>query len=53
MHAGEGNMEMYPPKNIIFPEGNAWVYKCSHFLNPHAINVLIYRMKPGTHIHVK
>ena len=23
VHAGEGNMKMYSPKSIIFPEGNA------------------------------
>jgi len=23
MHAGDGNMKMYPPKSIIFHEGNA------------------------------
>ena len=46
LHAGEGNMEIYSPNNIILPEGNAWVNTCSHFLNPHAIKVLIYRMKP-------
>jgi hypothetical protein len=23
LHAGEGNMKMYSPKSIIFPEGNA------------------------------
>ena len=23
MHAGEGNMKMYSPTSIIFPEGNA------------------------------
>jgi hypothetical protein len=30
-----------------------WVNKFSYFLNPHAINVLLYRMKPKKHIHVK
>jgi hypothetical protein len=29
------------------------VNKFSYFLNPHAINVLLYRMKPRKHIHVK
>ena len=23
VHAGEGNMKMYSPNSIIFPEGNA------------------------------
>jgi hypothetical protein len=23
LHAGEGNMNIYSPKSIIFPEGNA------------------------------
>jgi hypothetical protein len=23
VHAGEGNMKIYSPKSIIFPEGNA------------------------------
>ena len=23
MHAGDGNMKMYSPTSIIFPEGNA------------------------------
>ena len=27
--------------------------KFSYFLNPHAINVLLYRMKPRKHIYVK
>ena len=60
LHAGEGNMEIYSPKSIIFPEGNArgeydtrgWI----HFhisWNPHAMNVLLYRMKQKKHIHVK
>ena len=58
LHAGEGNMKIYSPKSIIFSEGNArggtwysWVNKFSYFLNPHAINVLLYRMKPRKHIH--
>jgi hypothetical protein len=25
LHAGEGNMKMYSPKSITFPEGNARV----------------------------
>jgi hypothetical protein len=29
------------------------VNKCSYFLNPYAINVLLYRMKSRKHIHVK
>jgi hypothetical protein len=59
LHAGEGNMKIYSPKSIIFHEGNArgewysWGNKFSYFLNPHAINVLLYRMKPRKHIHVK
>jgi hypothetical protein len=24
LHAGEGNMKIYSPKSIIFPEDNAW-----------------------------
>jgi hypothetical protein len=31
----------------------SWVNKFSYFLNPHAINILLYRMKPRKHIHVK
>ena len=31
----------------------SWVNKFSYFLNLHAINVLLYRMKPRKHIHVK
>jgi hypothetical protein len=31
----------------------SWVNKFSYFLNPHAINVLLYRMKPRKHIYVK
>jgi len=30
-----------------------WVNKFAYFLYPHAINVLLYRMKPGKHIYVK
>jgi hypothetical protein len=30
----------------------SWMNKCSYFLNPHAINVLLYRIKPRKHIHV-
>ena len=32
-------------------EGNMNTF--SYFLNPHAMNVLLYRMKPRKHIHVK
>ena len=60
LHAGEGNMKSYSPKSIIFPEGNArgeydtrGVNQFSYFLNLHAINVLLYRIKPRKHIHVK
>jgi hypothetical protein len=31
----------------------SWVNKFSYFLYPHAINVLLYRMKPRKHIYVK
>ena len=31
----------------------SWVNKFSYFLIPYAINVLLYRMKPRKHIHVK
>jgi hypothetical protein len=31
----------------------SWVNTFSYFLNSHAINVLLYRMKPRKHIHVK
>ena len=31
----------------------SWVNTFSYFLNPHAINVLLYRMKPRKHIQVK
>ena len=37
-----------------FPEGRIWylwVNKFSYFLYPHAINVLLYRMKPRKHIY--
>jgi hypothetical protein len=30
----------------------SWVNTFSYFLNPHAINVLLYRMKQRKHIHV-
>ena len=40
LHAGEGNMNIYSPKSIRFPEGNAIIF-------------LLYRMKPRKHIHVK
>ena len=60
LHAGEGNNKIYSPKSIIFPLGQhprgiwySWVNKFSYFLNPHAINVLLYRMKPRKHTHVK
>ena len=37
------------------PEGiwYSWVNKFSYFLNPRAMNVLLYRMKAKKHIHVK
>jgi hypothetical protein len=37
------------------PEGNMILVSelISYFLKPHAINVLLYRMKPRKHIHVK
>jgi hypothetical protein len=38
---------------IIFHPSEAWVNTFSYFLNPHAMNVLLYRMKPRKHIHVK
>ena len=31
----------------------SWVNKFSYFLYPHALNVLLYRMKPRKHIYVK
>ena len=31
----------------------SWVKKFSYFQNPQAINVLLYRMNPRKHIHVK
>jgi hypothetical protein len=31
----------------------SWVNTFSNYLNPHAMNVLLYRMKPRKHIHVK
>ena len=53
LHAGEANMKIYSPNSIIFPEGNArGEYDARDFLNPHAINVLLYRMKPRKHIHM-
>ena len=39
----------YSPEEIWY----SWVNKFSYFLNPHAINVLLYQMKPRKHIHVK
>ena len=38
-----------PPRGIWY----SWVNKFSYFLNPHAINVLLYRMKPRKHITCK
>jgi hypothetical protein len=36
MHAGEGNMKIYSPKSIIFPEGNArGVYDTRGWINFH------------------
>ena len=59
-------MKIYSPTSIIlfihprvsyFPRGiwYSWVNTFSYFLNPHAINILLYRMKPRKHIviHVK
>jgi hypothetical protein len=52
--AGEGNMKVYSPKSTIFPEVNTrgeydtrGRIHFSYFLNPHAINVLLYQMKPN------
>ena len=44
-----------PLGQFIHPEYHipSWVNKFSYFLNTHAINVLLYRMKPRKHIHVK
>jgi uncharacterized protein YbcV (DUF1398 family) len=55
LHVGEGIMKIYSPKSIIFPPGiwYSWVNKFSYFLYPHAINVLLYRMKQRKHIYVK
>ena len=30
-----------------------WVKNFSYFLNPHAMNILLYRMQPRKHIHLK
>jgi hypothetical protein len=49
LNAGEGNVKIYSPKSTIW---YSWMNKCSYFLNPHAINVLLYRIKPRKHIHV-
>ena len=40
---------------ILLPRGiwYSWVNTFSYFLNPHAMNVLLYRMKPRKLIHVK
>ena len=40
---------------LYFPRGiwYSWVNKFAYFLNPHAMNILLYRMKPRKHIHVK
>ena len=37
------------PKGIWY----SWVNTFSYFLNPYAINVLLYRMKPRKHIYLK
>jgi hypothetical protein len=39
----------YCPQGIWY----SWVNKFSYFLNPHAINVVLYRMKPRKRMHVK
>jgi hypothetical protein len=39
----------YSPQGIWY----SWVNKFSYFLNPHAINVVLYRMKPRKRMHVK
>ena len=43
------------PRVSYFPRGigYSWVNKFSYFLNLHAINVLLHRMKPRKHIHVR
>ena len=39
---------------VVFTEARySWVNKFSYFLNPYAINVLLYGLKPRKHIHVK
>jgi hypothetical protein len=57
LHAGEGNMKIYSLKSIIFPQGNArGEYDTRGWINFHifwTIHVLLYRMKPRKHIHVK
>jgi hypothetical protein len=57
LHAGEGNMKIYSLKSIIFPQGNArGEYDTRGWINFHiswTMHVLLYRMKPRKHIHVK
>jgi hypothetical protein len=48
LHADEGNMKIYSPTKGIW---YSWVNKFSYLLYPHAINVLLYWMKPRKHIY--
>ena len=60
LHAGEGNMKIYFTQEYHIPWGQHpmgiwywWGNHFSYFLLPYNINVLLYRMKPRKHIHVK
>jgi tetratricopeptide (TPR) repeat protein len=50
------SMGHFDKAEAAMPKGKmiySWVNEFSYFLNLHAINVLLYRMKPRKHIHVK
>jgi diadenosine tetraphosphatase ApaH/serine/threonine PP2A family protein phosphatase len=52
LHAGERNMDIYSSKYPI-----PWAQRMGEYIftfpEPHATHVLLYRMKPRKHIHVK
>ena len=56
LHAGEGTENLFTQEYHI-PRGQcprwiwySWVNTFSYFLYPHAITILLYQMKPRTHI---
>ena len=57
LHAGEGNMKIYSPKSIIFPEGNTrGEYDTRGWINFHISwtrMLLIFYYTEWKHIHVK